>query len=155
MLGCPQAEGAPPATQFQDFHAVGDAGPLTDLLQRRVLRPGQGVNAIGPVAAAVFQTWAEGQFHETGRHLVVLFVGLIGGYGYRTAPQLLYEVHFRPQLFGWSAFSLQPQPLPVQGADARPNQEIRHPTAFHHANQPFHDTSRFGNQGMKVLVVCW
>jgi len=155
MLGRPQAEGAPAATQVEDLHALLDPGTFADLPQRRFFRVGQGGHAGGPVATTVLQTRTQDLLEKRGRHLVVLFVGLVGGDRDRAFPQLADQVHLRLQLLRGAVSSFRPQTTSVQGPDACSDHQIRDSALLHHVDQPFHGASRLGNQGMKGLVICW
>ena len=85
----------------------------------------------------------------------MLFVRLFRSDRHGTAPQFLHEFHLGLQLLSRRTSAFQAQPFTIQGANARPHQGIGYPPPFHHVDQAFHETSRFGNHGMKGLVVCW
>ena len=78
-LGDAQRQRAPAAAEIEDLLAVGDPGPAQGEVEHPPLRLVQGVDPRRPEAGAVLEVAAQDQAIELGRHLVVLFVGRLGG----------------------------------------------------------------------------
>ena len=90
-LGQPERQRSPATSEVEDLHPVLDLGALTGQRQHRLLGGCERIDAVGPEAAGVLQSWAEHELKELRRHLVVLLVRLLDLAGDLGCPQLVEE----------------------------------------------------------------
>jgi hypothetical protein len=163
-LGEFEAQRAPAAAQFEDAHAVGDAGVRDGAIEGRHFGLAERGDAVAPPGAAVFEPRAEHALEECGRHFVVLGVGQRRHRGDVLPRQLADPGRGRLRVAGAGAVAaFVAQPPGTRLSDAPPQQRIRQPAGLGQPNRrvqrdhgrPSAGRSDRGGHGTKALVVRW